>query len=175
MRLVAVVGPSGAGKDTLMELACAADPQIRLVRRVITRPASAGGEVFEGVTGADFDQRLLAGQFALHWQAHGLQYGIPVSELCGNGILLFNCSRGTLAEAQSKFPALQVVLVTAPPAVLAARLTGRGREDRADQAARLARANFTMPASVSAVEVMNDGTAEQGLARFMAALQAERV
>lgn len=174
-RLVAVVGPSGAGKDTLMALACAARPDIRAARRVITRPAEAGGEDFEGVSEAEFQKRQQAGAFALHWRAHGLGYGIPADALAGEGTLLINASRTVLAEAQARFPGLMVLLVTAPSEVLARRLTGRGRESGADQAARLARAGFPLPPGIVPRVVVNDGTPEQGLARFLAALQPERV
>ncbi len=174
-RLVAVVGPSGAGKDTLMALACAARPGLRLARRVITRPAGAGGEEFEGVTPAVFAGRLAAGDFALHWQAHGLCYGIPLAQLSGGGTVLLNLSRGVLLRAQARFPGLSVLLVTAPPPVLAARLAARGREAEPDRAARLARAGFALPEGLAATEVVNDGTPEAGLARFLAALQPESV
>ena len=174
-RLVAVVGPSGAGKDTLMALACAARPgQICAARRVITRAADAGGEDFEPVTEAEFAARQAQGDFALHWAAHGLHYGIPRAQLTGQGIVLFNASRAILARAQAMLPALSVVVVTAPAPVLAARLAGRGRESRDDQARRLARADFTLPAGIHAHEVMNDTSPDEGLARFLAALQPER-
>ena len=42
-QIFAVVGPSGAGKDTLMAAAARARPDLHIVRRVITRPATAGG------------------------------------------------------------------------------------------------------------------------------------
>ncbi|MCB5412213.1 phosphonate metabolism protein/1,5-bisphosphokinase (PRPP-forming) PhnN [Pseudogemmobacter faecipullorum] len=171
MRLVAVVGPSGAGKDTLMALACAADPGIRAVRRVITRPSEAGGEEFEGVSEAEFSRRLEQGEFALHWQAHGLRYGIPRQELTGEGVLLFNCSRAVLSAAREQFPGLEILLVTAPAAVLAGRLAARGREAAEDRSRRLARAEFALPEGLSPLIVQNDSTAERGLARFLAALQ----
>ena len=174
-RLVAVVGPSGAGKDTLMAMACAARPDIRAARRVITRPSEAGGEDFEGVAEAEFAARAEAGEFALHWRAHGLGYGIPTAELSGAGTVLFNASRAVLGAAAVRFPGLVVVLVTAPQTVLAARLAGRGRETDADQAARLRRAAFALPEGIAARQVMNDTTADEGLARFLAALQPERV
>ncbi|MFM7416656.1 MAG: phosphonate metabolism protein/1,5-bisphosphokinase (PRPP-forming) PhnN, partial [Alphaproteobacteria bacterium] len=78
--LIAVVGPSGAGKDTLMagaRAALAQDARFRFVRRAITRPAEAGGEDHEALTETAFIKRRDAGGFALHWQSHGLLYGIP--------------------------------------------------------------------------------------------------
>ena len=172
--IVAVVGPSGAGKDTLIAGALQARPDLRLVRRVITRPTGAGGEDFDGVTEAEFAARLARGDFALHWQAHGLRYGIPRDQVAGPGHVLFNGSRAALPAAKRVFPGLRVIVVTAPDAVLAARLAARGREAEADIRARLARAAFALPEGIEAVTVMNDGTPEQGVARLLAALQPER-
>lgn len=167
----AVVGPSGAGKDTLIAGALRARPGLRLVRRVITRPEVAGGEPFEGVTGAEFTARKARGAFALDWQAHGLCYGISWDQVAGPGDVVFNGSRAALPQAVQVFPGLRVILVTAPDAVLAKRLAARGREDEADIRARLARAAFTLPEGISATVVVNDGTAEEGVARLLAALQ----
>ena len=87
--LVLVVGPSGAGKDTLLAAARRAlsdDPRFHFVRRVITRAAEAGGEAHEAVTEAEFAAR----DFALLWQAHGLRYGIPVDAVEGRAIAVAN-------------------------------------------------------------------------------------
>ncbi len=102
--IFAVVGPSGAGKDTLIAGAVAARPDLRLVRRVITRPTEAGGEPFDGVTEAEFLSRLDAGAFALHWQAHGLHYGIPADQLAGPGDVVFNGSRAPFRRPARPFP-----------------------------------------------------------------------
>lgn len=172
--LIAIVGPSGAGKDSLIAGALAARPDLRLVRRVITRPESAGGEDFEGVTEQTFALRKAAGEFALNWEAHGLCYGIPKAALEGSGTRLFNGSRGALALAKQRFPDLRVVLVTAPDAVLAARLAVRGRETEADILARLNRAAFALPEGIEVGVVVNDGTLETGIARFLAVLHPDR-
>lgn len=173
--VVAVVGPSGAGKDTLIDAACAADPRLHRARRVITRPSEAGGEAFDGISATGFAARLAAGDFALQWQAHGLSYGIPHGEFLRDGVVIFNGSRLALPQAATVFPGLRVILVTAPVAVLARRLAARGRESEADIAARLSRAGFTLPAGISATEVMNDAPLDVGVARFLAALQPERI
>ena len=172
--IFAIVGPSGAGKDTLIRGALATRPDLRLVRRVITRPAEAGGEDFEGVTEDEFLTRRDRGDFALHWQAHGLCYGIPKTQVDGPGDVIFNGSRAALPQAAQVFPNLRVILVTAPDAILAARLAARGRETEADIRQRLTRAAFALPAGITAETVLNDGPPETGIARLLAALQPVR-
>lgn len=183
-QLFVIVGPSGAGKDTLLQLAVAADPGFHWARRVITRPetksAEMGGartdeaEPFQGVTAVVFQARLAAGDFALDWQAHGLCYAVPKSELApmdaGRDVLL-NGSRGALLRAQARFPALKVIQITAPATVLAGRLAHRGRESRAEIELRLLRAVFALPDGIVAREVVNDASPEIGLARLFQALR----
>jgi ribose 1,5-bisphosphokinase len=165
--LVLVVGPSGAGKDTLLEAARQAmsdDPRFRFVRRAITRPAGAGGEAHEAVTEAEFATR----DFALQWRSHGLRYGIPADAIADGVVAVANVSRTVIAEAAQRFP-VRVIAVTAAPDILAARLASRGREAADDVAARLAR-NVAVPDHVPVDTVVNDGSLEDGVARFVAAL-----
>ena len=168
--LVLVVGPSGAGKDSLLNAArrdLAADPRFRFVRRTITRSADPGGEDHEPVTEAEF----LTRDFALQWGAHGLRYGIPAdiaTDIALGIVVVANVSRGVIETAAARYPT-RVIEVTAPPEVLAARLAARGRESAADVAARLTR-SVRLPESVPVETVMNDSTMGEGSARFLAAL-----
>lgn len=175
-RIFAVIGPSGAGKDTLLAGVCGAQGP-HWARRVITRPESLGGEPFEGVTPEEFAARAAAGAFALVWQAHGLEYGLPWSELAAREHgrdVVFNGSRGALFQAVGCFPDLVVIHVTAPLELLRARLHQRGREGLTDISARLARDVDPVPAELRVIEVVNDGTRAQGIARLRAALQSDR-
>ena len=147
-RLIAVVGPSGVGKDTLMRAMVAERPNLRRVRRVIPRPADDGGEGHEPVTEAEFEARRKEGGFALDWRAHGLRYGVPVGicmDLGAGRDLLVNLSRGVLAQAQARYPRLIVLHLTATPEVLAARLAARGREAAGDISERLEGADMALP------------------------------
>ena len=128
--VIAVVGPSGVGKDSVMEALVARDPGYRIQRRVITRPEAAGGEAFTGVDMGAFERIEAEGGFALSWRAHGLAYGIPAA-IAGarqgaRGVLV-NLSRAVLLQAQERFGDLIVLSLTADPAVLAQRLASRGR------------------------------------------------
>ncbi len=175
-RLFAVVGPSGAGKDTLMAAVQAARPDVHLVRRVITRPSDAGGEDFDGVSEAAFAAQRAEGHFALWWQAHGLSYGIPANildQLAQDHHVLFNASRAALPEARRLFPDLQVIHVTAPEPVLAERLAARGRESAQDIAHRLKRADYALPEGLTVHHVQNDGPIEQAVAYILPLLQPE--
>ncbi len=173
--LVLVVGPSGAGKDTLMDAARAAlsgEAGVRFVRREITRPETAGGEAHLAVSEAEFVSRAAAGAYALHWRAHGLGYGIPADiaeDLAAGRVVVANVSRAVLEEAASRFP-VRVLEITAPVAVLAKRLAARGRESEADIAARLARA-VPLPAGLDVVSVFNDRSVDEGVAAVLAVLR----
>jgi phosphonate metabolism protein PhnN/1,5-bisphosphokinase (PRPP-forming) len=168
--LVLVVGPSGAGKDTVLGLArqaLAGDTRFRFVRRVITRPADAGGEDHEAVSEAEFTQR----RFALAWSAHGLRYGIPLDvadDLARGRVVIANVSRGVIEEAAARFP-VQVVEVTASAGILAKRLAARARETAEDIAKRLVR-DVAIPRGVGVDKVVNDGTPEEAASHFMTVL-----
>lgn len=176
-RIIAVVGPSGAGKDSLIAGAIAARPDLVWARRVITRPTAAGGEPFEGVSDTEFARRKSLGLFSLDWQAHDLSYGIPASieaEMAAGRDVIFNGSRAALPDAMARFPTLIVVLVTASPAVLAQRLATRARETATDIAERLTRADFAMPQGIAPRIVVNDGSLARGIEDFLTALYPVR-
>ena len=174
--LVLVVGPSGAGKDTLIEAAKAAlagDPHFVFPRRVVTRRAIAALEDHESVTPAEFDRRAANGAYALHWEAHGLSYGLPATlaaDLAAGRVVVCNGSRAIVGEAQKRFAGTRVFLIGATMAERAKRLAGRGRESADEIAARLAR---EVNAEIAgAVRIDNSGDIASGTARFLEALRA---
>lgn len=167
-RLIAVVGPSGVGKDTLMRAMIGARSGLRRVRRVITRPADPLGEGHEAVSEAEFAARLCEGGFVLNWQAHGLRYGVPVGvclDLAMGRDLLVNLSRGVLAEAQARFEPFAVLHLVAAREVLAARLAARGREEAADMAERLEGMGQALPEGVGPVVRLDTDAPVERLAR----------
>ena len=172
-RLIAIVGPSGVGKDSVMQGTAARNPRIMLARRVITRPGDAGGEDFEGVTVAQFQARQDAGEFALSWSAHGLSYGIPASvdaQLDKGRDVLVNLSRSVLVPAKERFARFLAINLTAPPEILAARLAARGREDASQIARRLDRAQAALPQGIAVQQIDNSGALDQTVEAVLAQL-----
>ncbi|WMS41067.1 phosphonate metabolism protein/1,5-bisphosphokinase (PRPP-forming) PhnN [Acuticoccus sp. MNP-M23] len=173
--LFLVVGPSGAGKDTLIDgarAALAGDPAFAFARRVVTRPAEAGGEAHEAMDEASFAAAERAGAFLASWGAHGLFYGVrqAVREALGEGRnVVVNGSRREIAAFEAAAARVVVLSITAPPDIVAARLRARGREDASAVAARLSRA-VPIRAHGPVIEIANNATADVGVARFLAAL-----
>ncbi|HXW27612.1 MAG TPA: phosphonate metabolism protein/1,5-bisphosphokinase (PRPP-forming) PhnN [Xanthobacteraceae bacterium] len=171
-RLVLVVGPSGAGKDTLIDLARAAlrhDPAVVFARRVVTRAASAA-EDHDTMDEAAFERAARAGAFALAWGAHDLRYGIPATiddDIRAGRVVVCNVSRTIIAAARARYAAVVVALITAPPEVLAARLNARGRDG--DIAGRLARGDAFADVVADHV-IANTGAPAAGAAALMAAI-----
>ncbi|MBN7807472.1 phosphonate metabolism protein/1,5-bisphosphokinase (PRPP-forming) PhnN [Agrobacterium rosae] len=177
--MIVVVGPSGAGKDTLMAFAAAKLGQrhnIHFARRVITRSRDAGGEDHEAVTREEFARRLDQGEFCVSWDAHGLSYGIPASvqeKLKLGDIVIANGSRSALSHFKAAFPALKVINVIATPDVLAARLESRGRESREDILRRLQRSSLDVCGDFDVTTIDNSGPLDIAGAAFAKLLEEQ--
>ncbi|WP_041680127.1 phosphonate metabolism protein/1,5-bisphosphokinase (PRPP-forming) PhnN [Cupriavidus necator] len=171
-----VVGPSGAGKDSLIDGARATlgNDEYVFARRIITRPSGSPGEDHESVAEAEFAERERNGEFLVTWHAHGLRYGLPqwlVGLLETGKHVVANGSRGVIAMLARQLPRFVVVNVTAPQDVLAQRIAARGRESGDDVMRRVARQAPPMPDGVHCVTVTNDSTLDLGVARFTDALR----
>lgn len=173
--LIYVVGPSGAGKDSVlnwMRRHLLPTPSIHWARRTITRAARASDEVHEVVNEAQFLALHKRGSFALSWHANSLHYGVRTSELAplDDGDWVFvNGSRACLEPTCSRFPGLTVVHVTANPDTLRQRLLERGRETAAQVEARIQRTQtLQLP---HALQVHNNGALEDAGRQFLKHLQ----
>ncbi|QLJ13052.1 phosphonate metabolism protein/1,5-bisphosphokinase (PRPP-forming) PhnN [Pseudomonas putida] len=180
-RLIFLVGPSGSGKDSLIDasreqLALAG---VEIARRVITRSAEAKGEAAQGVTPEQFDTLRAQGAFAMHWRANGLDYGIPrqVDQwLAAGRAVLVNGSRAYLPEARQRYPDMLAVLVEVKPEVLRQRLLARGRESAEEVEQRLARSARLQAAADPSVHVLdNSSTLEAAVAAFVSLLRHQGV
>ena len=172
-RLLVVVGPSGAGKDSLIARArqdLSGNASVLFVRRVVTRTAVTSTEDHDYLSPDDFAAARTAGHFAVHWEAHGLSYGIPATvqdHLDGGGVAVVNGSRAALPDIRAAFGRMTIIHVTAHPGILAERLAGRGRESEADISRRLQRATIDFANCDDLIEIDNSGALETAAAALL--------
>lgn len=163
-RLVLVVGPSGAGKDTLLRLAqtaCIDDRDIVFPRRLVTRASSADEDNI-AVSPDEFARARDHGDFAVHWDAHGHSYALPLEindDIRAGRAVVVNVSRTVIAALRQNYANVVVVAITAPPDVLAQRLAARARHSDGNIADRLARSVENAIAHAD-VTILNAGSAE---------------
>lgn len=176
-RWVLIVGPSGAGKDAVLQMArgqLADDARFFFPRRVVTRALNAA-EDHASLSRTQFEAQLARGAFALHWQAHGLCYGIPAdaeaAARAGRAVV-FNASRLAVSVARSRFASVSAVLIDAPLEVRAARLAKRNRESPEEALARLGRIVTGFDAADADLAIDNMGTLAEAADRLVAWLRA---
>ncbi len=159
-RLLYLMGPSGSGKDSLLHhirglmQANTAKRPLHIAKRHITRQLNENAvhthdEQHVSLSKEGFLHSLEAGDFVMHWQSHGLYYGIHknINTLLNEGfVVIVNGSRAYFTEAQKKYPDLIPILITVDNSVLRARLEARGRESAEDIEKRIKRAHMDISA-----------------------------
>jgi ribose 1,5-bisphosphokinase len=173
--IVYVMGPSGAGKDSLLRHARERlDGQpVAFAHRYITRPLTPGDENHIALSAPEFGARRTRNLFAMHWQAHGFEYGIgiEIEQWREAGCLVVVSGsrehfRRQLASATHIVP----VVITSDPAVLAQRLAARGRDNGDAVRHRLERGTALRIDHPALVTIDNSGPVAQAGDRFVAML-----
>ena len=178
-RLVLVVGPSCAGKDTLLGLAkaaCADDGNVVFPRRVITREASASEEN-EEVSIGTFQEALMRGQYAMHWEAHGHRYALSRTiddDIRAGRTIVVNVSRTVIGAVRRAYADVVVVSITAPPNVLADRIAMRARSSDGTIEGRLRRTVEDDASAVPDVTIVNVSTAEYHARQLVRVIKGEK-
>jgi len=176
--LALVVGPSGAGKDTLIDAArvrLGDEDSFFFARRVVTRSSHHVSEQHDAMSPEAFDRAEAEGLFLLSWRAHGLGYAIPGGAreaLKASRVVVANVSRGSIADAERLVECVVVLHVTAPVSVLAQRIAARGREPFEAISARIQRQAPLTAGRARIIEIVNDGAVEDAARRFTDALLA---
>ncbi|PWK78399.1 ribose 1,5-bisphosphokinase [Mucilaginibacter oryzae] len=177
-KLFYVIGPSGAGKDTLMNYArkqINGSENVMFAHRYITRPPFAGSENHVSLSNEEFELMKKAGMFALQWGSHGKYYGIgqEINSWLNKGFnVVVNGSREYLPVARQLYPDLFVVLITAGAEVLIKRLAGRGRETPDEIAARIARTAELGENMENCFIIQNDGEIEEAGSKLVNLISA---
>jgi ribose 1,5-bisphosphokinase len=179
--LMPVVGPSGAGKDSLIraaQLHFKDDSRMVFPRRVVTRHAVVAAEDHDHLNEMAFALAVAKGDFALWWGAHGNAYGIPASindDIAAGRTIIFNCSREILADVTRCYRNVRLLNVTAPEDVLVNRIVARGRETREDALKRVSRKPRYDSLDLDIVKIDNCGQLADAVAAFICAITSVKL
>ncbi|MDR0716936.1 MAG: ribose 1,5-bisphosphokinase [Azoarcus sp.] len=180
-RLIYLMGPSGAGKDTLLSAlrqdAAARARNLLIAHRYITRPPAADDcEQHVFLYEQEFERRRQRGLFALDWHAHGHAYaaGMELDLWMDKGFsVILNGSRQHLPTARQKYAGRLIpVCLTVSAATLAKRLIARGRENAREIEARLFRAQIHqehLPPDCHTLD--NEGGIQDTARRFLSLIE----
>jgi len=180
-RLVYLMGPSGSGKDSLLSYVrnhLTGDDTAVVAHRYITRDAGSSGENHVALSEREFDLRVKAGLFAMHWNSHGLRYGvgIEINHWLALGLtVVVNGSRTYFPNVGYRYPEVYPVRVDVKPDVLRPRLLQRGREESAAIEARLSRADMTDSHFLSGAVIDNNGQIERAGNELLHLIRSLRV
>jgi thymidine phosphorylase len=169
-----IVGPSGAGKDSLIQGAATAlskNENYVFAKRVITRGPDPERESHESVAAAEFVKRQKAKAFMLTWRVYDTDYGIPApynDDLSAGRHVVANVSRGVVGDAVAHFRPASVIQITAPPPILEYRLNAR--DDISHLEERLAR-TVMLPDGISVNHLLNTKNVETGVGRLVSLLE----
>jgi ribose 1,5-bisphosphokinase len=173
-RLYYVMGPSGAGKDSVMGWVRDSGPSrgVLCAHRYITRPAQAGDENDVALSVSEFELRERRGLFALTWQAYGLRYGFgkEIEHWLRQGVdVLVNGSRAAFPLARERFSDMVPVVITASRDAIVRRLMARGGETAEQIEQRLAR-NDSYAVPETTLTIVNEASLPEAGAALLDAI-----
>jgi guanylate kinase len=144
-RLVILSGPSGVGKDSVLDLWKSVDSNVVRVVAYCTRtprPAEVDGVDYHFVTRADFMAKAEAGDFLEYKEVHGNYYATPLRDtealLAAGRIAVLKIDvQGALTVMELRDDALSIFLLPPSFEELERRIRTRGTDDEATIQKRL--------------------------------------
>jgi guanylate kinase len=154
-RVFVITGPSGVGKGTLIRLLRERVPELALSVSATTRaprPGEEDGVDYHFLSDAEFARRVEAGEFVEWAEYSGRRYGTLRSELQrhldeGRPVVLEIELQGARQVREAMPEAVQIFIEPPDGEALKDRLVGRGTDDQAEIARRLAVAQEELAAA----------------------------
>ena len=188
--LILISAPSGGGKTTLCNQLLAARPEMTRAVTCTTReprPGEKDGVDYYFFSPAEFDRRVVAGEFIEHATVFGRGYGILKSELLdklrsGRDVLLNVDVQGAAtirgrahAEPELKRALVSVFLTPPSIAVLETRLKNRAADSAAEIQKRLAVARREIAQWNHFDYLLISASIPEDLRRMLAIVEAEKM
>jgi guanylate kinase len=153
-KVFVITGPSGVGKGTLIRTLLERVPELELAVSATTRAPREGerdGEHYHFLDDAEFDRRVVEGDFLEHAEYSGRRYGTLRSELGkrtggGASVVLEIEVQGARQVARTMSDAVRIFIAPPSEQTLRERLEARGTDNPEQIAARLAVAKAELAA-----------------------------
>lgn len=167
-RLVILSGPSGVGKDTVIDAWRARDPRVQRVVAYTTRTPRTGevdGVDYRFVSREEFDRLAASGAFLEHKEVHGNGYATPAAEverlLAEGKIAVLKIDVQGAAEVRRlRTDALSIFILPPSEEELEKRIRARATEGAEAIRRRMENARAEMAEALSYdVRVVNDDVA----------------
>ena len=180
--LVILSGPSGAGKNTVLDAVLKRCPDVVYSVSATTRPRrpmEVDGRDYFFLTREEFERRIAAGEF-LEWAEFcGHLYGTPLSyvqaSLARGEVVVMDIDIKGARQVRQKMPeAILVFLLPPTMAELEKRLRGRSSDSDAAIERRLKAALEELQAGVEYDYVICNDEVERAAAKLEAIITAER-
>src|SRR4051794_29431698 len=153
-KVFVITGPSGVGKGTLIRNLLERMPELELAVSATPRdprPGEEHGVHYHFLSDAEFDRRVVEGDFLEHAGYSGRRYGTLRSELErrlaeGASVVLEIEVQGARQVAEQMPEAMRIFIAPPSEETLRLRLVGRGTDDESQRARRLATAKEELAA-----------------------------
>jgi ribose 1,5-bisphosphokinase len=120
-----IVGPSGSGKQALIDAVLAARPDIGRAPLIVSAQNSNNTCVVGSVSPDRFLHYKRRDMFALQWDSDGFRYGLThdaAKKLRDGESLILSSDSSIIDDAKALYPNVQVIYITARMDVLRRRL-----------------------------------------------------
>lgn len=167
IKIVLIVGPSGVGKDTLINSLKGKIDAVFVKRHITRMPNFSEQNYF--VDDAEFDRMEREGFFISSWSAHSNRYGIAKDEI-KNGLNIISVSRSVIEDFEKKVDDVVTINVTLSKDALYQRLKNRSRESETEILERLNRSYQEIKAK-NMIQFLNHLSLERSSENFLKLLK----
>lgn len=165
MSLVVLIGPSGAGKTSLVDKYLANHPGAELHKSATTRPQrDSHDNAHDFMTDNQFDQAIAEGRFIQPVEVYGQRYALPHLPKQSDQLLFVLIRQQFVAPLKALYPDATVIQVEAALVTLTSRLASRS--DRQRDTPEQLQAEIDAGRQVADHIIVNDGAIDASYQEF---------
>jgi len=173
--LYLIVGPTGSGKEALIDAVLETRPEIRRAPLIVSAEKSRNACVVGAISSDAFLRFMRLGSFALQWDSDGTRYGLThdaTRQLRDGQSLILCCDSFVIERARAMYPDVQAIYITARMDILRRRLASMGFGSDTDIDMHLAQNERLRPRGAGIVTVDTSDSIAAGAQSLMQAFPA---